>query len=256
MRGNAVFVATTLGGLFVIQPALAADMPVYKGPAPVTAPLFNWTGPYLGLHGGYGWGDKTWNLTVPIASFDAGADFSTNGWLGGAQIGFNYQIENWVWGLEADFSWSNIDGNRTTVAPNAEVADFSVGLDWLATITGRVGIAYDRSLFYIKGGAAWVREEYGFSSPTLGVAGSTHRTRGGWTVGAGWEWAYPENWTVRLEYNYMDFRTHRNLTLSGLGVVPAPPPDPSWDIEQQVHAVKFAINYRFATPATPIATRY
>src|ERR1044071_4195741 len=90
-------------------PSVAADLgprPVFKGPAYI-APVFTWTGFYVGINGGYGWGDSDWNPGPP--------SFDTKGWLAGGTIGYNLQTGSFVWGIEADFDWSNMKGSRGAV---------------------------------------------------------------------------------------------------------------------------------------------
>ena len=106
--------------------------------------------------------------------------------------------------------------------------------DWTATLTARAGMAFDRWLVYAKGGAAWARDKY--STNFYAFPGSeVTDTRLGWTVGAGVEYAFAPQWTAKLEYNYMDFGT-RDVSFS---------PGTSTSIDQQVHAVKFGVNYKF-----------
>ena len=141
------------------SPAISADLPaaVTKAP-PVVAPIYNWTGFYVGGHVGYGWGENDITNVNGTPPFPAGTAVSTDfdGALGGAQIGYNYQFSPmWVAGLEGDFSWSGMSGS----ALNSSVVPAFVGLrrttidsdvQWLATVTGRLGIAANNWLFYAK----------------------------------------------------------------------------------------------------------
>ena len=223
------------------QVALAADLPVRKAPpAPVYVP-YNWNGWYVGAHVGYGWGDKDWSdplfIVTPLGSFNH--DF--NGWLLGLQMGWNYQSGNWLFGIEGDWAWTNIDGGGTDIA----AFNFHADVDWLATLTARVGITNDRWLWYLKGGGAWAKESF---SVNFGPSFSHSDTRSGWLLGVGVEYAWGGNWTSKLEYNYIDFGD-RNVSLLGLGAA---------SIDQKVHIVKVGMNYKFdwgKTP-TPVASRY
>jgi outer membrane immunogenic protein len=227
------FVLTT----FAAGPAVAADLPT-KAPVRTTAaiaPVGDWTGFYIGGHVGNGWGTKDWSNPEADPS-GRGADH-VNGTTAGGQIGLNWQTGYWVFGIEAQASWANIDGGHHYVP--TDVFLFSK-VDSLGTIAGRIGYAWDRSLFYVKGGAGWAHDKHWIhDGPTGDLLGAASQTRWGWVAGAGWEFALTRQWSAQIEYNYMDFGKER-LTFSGgsLGVVPG-------DIDQQIHVVKGGINYRF-----------
>jgi outer membrane immunogenic protein len=197
-----------LAVLAVTTPALAADMavrgPVYK--APPAAPLFNWTGFYLGGHVGYGWGDA------------GGVD--TDGWFGGGQIGVNYQFApNWVWGVEADISGSGIDGGSSAAS--------RFKTDMFGTVRARLGYTVDRVMFYGTGGLAWAD-----SKATL-VGVSDSQTNLGWALGAGIEYAFAPNWTAKIEYIHADYGSDDyNIA-------------PTTNIDLTTDTVKFGVNYLF-----------
>jgi outer membrane immunogenic protein len=224
--------------------AAAADMPVKARPAPVAA-AYNWTGIYLGAHVGYGWGRKEW--TDPAGPpFDAGTH-TADGWLGGLQAGANYQIGAWVLGIEGQYSWAKLEGSHAIPFDPVDILETKV--HWLATLTGRVGYAFDRTLIYAKGGAAWIKDAYG--KVDLGVVeGIASATRTGWIVGGGVEYAFWNAWSVKVEYNYMDFGTGRaDLLDPATGVI-----EPL-DVRQTVHTVTLGVNYRFWGPGG-LAVRY
>jgi outer membrane immunogenic protein len=189
--------------------ALAADLPppppAPRAPAtyvPVAAPVYNWSGIYIGINGGYGFGTSAWS--DPTAGIATG-NFNTNGWLGGGTIGGNYQF--WggaVVGLEGDFDWTNLNGTFSTPGPCTAAAG-STGCetktDWLSTVRGRAGWAFDRVLVYGTGGAAFAPVQAGFNG---GPAGFQSSTEFGWTGGAGIEFAFAPNWTAKAEYLYID----------------------------------------------------
>jgi outer membrane immunogenic protein len=198
-----------LAVLALATPAFAADMaargPVYKA-APAVAPLFNWTGFYIGGHGGYGWGDAS------------GLD--TNGWFGGGQIGVNYQFApNWVWGVEADISGGKIDGG------NAATAAFKT--DVFGTARLRLGYTVDRVMFYGTGGLAWAD-----SKATL-VGVSDTQSNFGWAAGGGIEYAFAPNWSAKIEYIHADYGSD-NYALA-----------PTTSINLKTDTVKFGVNYLF-----------
>ena len=238
--------------------ALAADLPVkapfYKAPPPLA---YNWTGFYLGGHAGYGWSHTDQTNITGNSSFPAGYEDTADqkGWLGGVQVGFNYQFpSNWVVGVEGEFSWGKVDGDFTEVSPvtpATRVTYSTTKTDWLATATGRLGYAYDNWLFYAKGGAAWARKETTASTvdPSLGgtltaITGGDV-TRFGWTAGGGVEWGFWQNWSAKLEYDYLDFGSATETRAASYyngttGLDPL-----LRDVDFHMSVVKLGVNYRF-----------
>jgi outer membrane immunogenic protein len=257
-RGAAMNRTVTLGlGALALAgmtfSASAADIarPVTKEP-PVVAPpvIYNWSGFYIGAHIGGAWGDKDWTDVTFLTPFAEGSH-DVSGFLAGGQIGFNWQFGAWVFGVEGQASWTNADGSHPCLLTVG--FDCTTEMNFLGTVAGRIGYAFDRVLLYVKGGAAFVSEDF-FQVATVGpviLAGTTDETRTGWMVGAGLEWALWDNWSAKIEYNFMDFGTERvNLiTITG-GVFSVT------DIDQQVHVVKAGINYRFSWGKAPVAARY
>jgi outer membrane immunogenic protein len=238
------------------QPAAAADMavatPVRARPPVVVAALYNWTGCYVGGHVGGGWGKKSWTDPSPDPgqiSTDEGTD-DVSGFLGGGQLGCNFQTGPWLFGAEGDFSWANLSGDHPNPIFVPDVMHSKV--DWLSTVTGRVGYAFDRALIYVKGGGAWAHDKFSVSDPTSGTFATATETRWGWTVGAGLEYGLAPNWSVKLEYNYLDFGTDRvrlNCPICTSGGFDK-------DIRQQIHAVKLGVNYRFNWWTGPVGPGY
>jgi outer membrane immunogenic protein len=206
------------------QTALAADMPVRRPPPQaVKAPppaLFNWSGFYVGLHGGYGWGRSQFD--APAAGTGT---FSANGWLFGGLAGVNYQAGQAVLGLEADINWTDLSGS-------APCGAFTCGTEtpWLGTVRGRLGYAIDRFLPYITAGGAFGKVE----ANVPGV-GSASDTRIGWTVGAGAEYAFAPNMSWKTEYLYVDLGS---FDCAACG---APTPEVSF----KSHIVRTGLNIRF-----------
>ena len=149
-------------------------------------------------------------------------------------------------GVEGDVSWAASRAAPRSVAGLAAPFDatFNTEVDWTATLTGRLGLAFDRWLVYGKGGVAWAHDKYSTNLYTFPATVELTDTRVGWTVGAGVEYAFAPNWSAKLEYNYMDFGT-RAVSFTPLT---------STDIDQQIHAVKFGINYKFG--GGPVVGRY
>ena len=262
---NKARVAAVTGiALLTIAPAHAADLgvhPIYKTPPPaaVVPPHFSWTGCYIGGHIGGGWGRKT--VSIPDLAFTTGVPpgtlppgFSvpsvtgnTSGVLGGGQVGCNYQFApNWVIGIEGDGSAADIKGGITDTISLAGIpitGTANARTDWLASTTGRLGWAWDRWLVYGKGGVAWAGDKYSASIPIFNEQLNASETRTGWTVGGGIEWAFWNNWSAKVEYDFYDFGT-RSVTLAGT-FAGAPITVPGVDVKQTISAVKFGINYRF-----------
>jgi outer membrane immunogenic protein len=172
--------------------AAAADLstrpvaPYYK--APVYAPVaYNWSGFYLGINGGGGWGSSSWDST---------GGFGTSGGLVGGTVGYNYQMGQAVIGLEGDIDWADING---TVTSGACPTGCQTSDSWLSTVRGRLGYAADRFLPYVTGGAAF--GDIRASNP--GFPGGS-ATNTGWTVGGGIEFAAAGHWTAKAEYLYVD----------------------------------------------------
>jgi outer membrane immunogenic protein len=171
--------------------ASAADLPARmpaKAPAYVAPMTYNWTGFYLGLNGGYGFGRSEYNGTLPSGSFDAG------GGLFGATVGYNWQTGPLVFGLEGDIDWSGMWGSGACGGFSCSTRN-----DSLATIRGRVGYAMDRWMPYITGGAA-----IGNVKTSIAGLGDTNNTKGGWTVGGGIEASLMGPWTAKVEYLHVD----------------------------------------------------
>jgi outer membrane immunogenic protein len=260
-----------LVALGIAVPASAADLP-RKGPAvaPVAvAPIFNWTGFYIGGHIGWAHTDKEINHNFDPLFFDVHRrDHEMDGFLGGGQIGFNWQTGALVFGVEGQFSWVDFDNDdrcfthRDRVIGGVVVVgagDVHCGhkADWLATAAVRLGFAANNWLFYVKGGAAFIDESFRFHAPGFSgafvVNGNGDDTEVGWMVGVGFEYGFTPNWSAKIEYNFMDFGD-RDFHFRDTVFLN----DHRINIEQQVHVVKFGINYRFGgkAPVAPVTARY
>jgi outer membrane immunogenic protein len=241
-------------------PTHAADLgrrpPPYKAPPPVVAPvpIFTWSGCYIGGHLGGGWGRKTASAPELLPGVSVSGD--TNGFLGGGQVGCNYQfLPNWVIGIEGDGSAADIKGDVTeTILGITGTAHAKT--EWIASVTGRLGWAWDRWLIYAKGGAAWAGDKYSADIPIFPEHLEASETRTGWTVGGGVEWAFWNNWSAKLEYDFYDFGT-RGVTFTGT-FAGVPEVVSGIDIKQTINAVKFGINYRFdwGKGKAPVVARY
>jgi outer membrane immunogenic protein len=183
---------------FAANYALAADLPPAPAPQaptayiPIAAPLYNWTGIYVGINGGWGFGRASWALPVANSGVD-----TDNGGIVGGTLGGNFQTGNLVFGVEGDWDYSAINtGTSTTICIAG--GNCQTGNTWLSTIRGRAGYAADRVLFYLTAGGV-----FGNMQTTINGA-TTTRTQTGWTAGLGVEYAFAQNWSVKLEYLYAD----------------------------------------------------
>lgn len=228
------------------QSASAAQNPLLAFAQAI--PGYSWTGFYAGAHGGYGWGQKDWN-TIGLGNE---GQFKVKGWLAGAQVGYNYQVNQVVFGVEADGSFTDIHGERISLltAPGGQPDVIRVDVEGLATFAGRLGFAWNNVLLYGKGGAAWVREHLQY---THNAAGNARDWKGGWVAGAGLEYGISANWSVKAEYNYLDFGTKR-YHFTGCNSCPGGAVF-DVDLKQHLHVVKLGLNWRFWTPG-PLVARY
>jgi outer membrane immunogenic protein len=239
---RALLATAALGTVFIGNSSSGADLGARFGAPPVApAPLFTWTGCYIGGHLGGGWGEKT--VSVPTLAPGVSVTGDTSGFLGGGQVGCNLQFgSNWVIGIEGDGSGSDIRGDITqTVLGITGTARAQT--DWIASATGRLGWASDRWLLYAKGGAAWAGDKYSAFIPVFNEQLEASETRTGWTVGGGIEWAFWSNWSAKAEYDYYDFGT-RTITLTGT-FAGTPIQVPGVNVRQRISVGKFGINYRF-----------
>jgi outer membrane immunogenic protein len=260
----AAFVALGTGSAFAAD---LAARPYTKAPV-MAAPVFSWTGCYLGVHAGYGWGRN--NNDFGSAVYDG--DFlpelgpynhTTSGGVAGGQVGCNYQFSgNWVVGVEGEAWWSGMRGGLTTPEDGADPGTytrFESQNRWDADLAFRFGYAVNRSLFYGKAGVAvgnfnYIETHDDFPT-THGCPGgapvcsvSYSNTRAGLLLGAGWEYAFVNNWTFKVEYNYIDFGSH---TLPYPYVSAA---IQSFPVSDRKQIVKLGVNYLFN--AGPVVAKY
>jgi outer membrane immunogenic protein len=226
-----------------VSPAIGADIParqpVHKAPAAVVA--HNWSGWYLGGHVGYGW------ARPEIDAIGIGPVSGTprpDGFLAGGQIGVNWQTGALVLGVEADASWGNLDNTSTCTVPGVGTLSCRGAPEWFGTVAARLGYAVDRTLWYVKGGGAWVDEEFtqlGITAPVcVGSPCNGSNFVWGWMVGGGVEHAFAPNWSAKIEYNYLDFSDKDRVTVvNALGATN------TFDVGKTMHLVKVGLNYHF-----------
>jgi outer membrane immunogenic protein len=217
---------------------------VYEA-APPVVPVWSWTGCYAGGHAGGLWGrSKDWIVRTPGGAFygQSLGEHGVDGWVGGAQGGCDYQFTGaFVIGIQGDYAWTDAVGRHdsareTGVAYHSKVRS-------LASVTGRVGYAWDRFLGYIKGGGAWGRDDYWATTTVLGTAYRARERRSGWTIGVGGEYAFTDFLSGFVEYSYYDFGT-RDIAfkpqIAGLGRAFV-------DIKEAKGVVRAGLNFRFGS---------
>jgi len=179
-----------------VPPARPQGAPVYQAPPPV----YDWSGFYLGLNGGYAFGRSSWS--DPLAGSDSGR-FDTSGGLIGGQIGYNWQVGRTVLGLESDINWAKLSGstaNGSVCATNGG-GECRTEQNWFGTTRGRIGYAFGNFMPYVTGGLA-----YG-DVKAVQANGSQRDTKAGWTAGGGLEVGLTKSWTAKAEYLHLDLGT-------------------------------------------------
>jgi outer membrane immunogenic protein len=259
--------------------ALAADIP--RPAPPVVAPpvAYNWSGFYIGGNVGGKWADHSGDLFLDqflgftplgLVAFGNGGNDET-AFVGGGQIGFNWQAGGWVFGIEGDFQGTSLE--RTFVCcgplvlatglPFVAGDTLSVKNDWQASIRGRIGYAWDRFMVYGTGGVAFANIEAAVALQPVdtlpGLFASASDTLTGWTVGGGIEFGLWDNWSLGVEYRFSSFDAgdfgHGNLQFIDLatGALVTSPLRSSFDLE--THEITARLNYRFSWGA-PLGPRF
>lgn len=236
-----LLVTASLIALGAAAPAVAADLaarPYTKAP-PMVAAVYDWTGFYVGVNGGWGSSRNSWDLVGfgPEGSHDA-----TGGTVGG-QVGYRWQAGTFVFGLEAQGNWADLSGSNVSLQDPRFRNHTTV--DAFGLFTGQVGYAINNVLLYVKGGAAVTSNTYRVNTIAGALAGVTgDDTRWGGTIGAGLEYAFAPNWSVGVEYNhlFMQDRTYNFTTPAGAAFG-------SDRIRQDVDLVTARLNYRFGGPS-------
>ena len=255
---NLCFGSVALLTLAAADPAVAADIPVKARPVPIVAPLYNWTGFYIGGHIGVGWSD---NRMTDIDGYSSRGvlgkvtNYDRSGVIGGGQIGANWQFGSIVLGVEGDISAAGLSKSTNQVDAIDLDETARTRYDWIATVRGRVGFTMDRVLVYGTGGVAFASILNELRDTDAGVfdpvdSFSSKSTRTGWVAGGGIEYAFASNWTARAEGLYMDFgnRTY---------VVDIGGTNSRFRVDNTLVVGRVGLNYKFGDFGKgPVVSRY
>jgi outer membrane immunogenic protein len=237
------FLLTTVGLVALLgmaAPASAADMPVKAPPPPVPAPIYNWTGFYIGGNGGWGQSRNCLDFFAADGTFLSEGCRERSGGLAGGQIGYRWQANQFVFGLEAQGDWADLSSSRVSLINPA----FSTRTrtDGIGLFTGQIGYAWNASLFYVKGGAAVTSNRFSILDTLTGFEfASARSTRWGGAVGVGWEYGFAPNWSAGIEYDHL-FMGDTNNSFSVVNPIVAGALN---RIRQDVDMVTVRVNYRF-----------
>jgi outer membrane immunogenic protein len=245
---STVALAALAGSAFAADLPSRKEAPVYVAPTPA----FSWTGFYVGADIGGAFSSTSLNNSWTGWNSHS---LDTSGVMGGGYVGYNYQFnQNFVLGLEGDFQGTSASQSSTWVSPalGGSVFTEKTSLDWLASINGRLGISYDRALFYAIGGAAWAQGSSSLTGATTNSAPwaltvSRSSDLSGYDVGGGLEYAFTPNWVGRVEYRYYDFGDY-NMTWAGGNLTP-------FRLQTSVNTFRFGLAYLFSNPA-PVVAKY
>jgi outer membrane immunogenic protein len=252
-----------LASVSAVALTCSATMPVHAAPPPPPT----WTGFYVGLNAGYAWGKSDPSLILspsspPFGLFpntEPAPALSPRGFIGGGQIGYNWQTGQWVFGAEVDFSGINAKTDATVspffIGKGSDSVTWASRYDWLFTARLRGGyLVAPNWLLYVTGGLAvtQVRDSVtctalgngcgNFAGPVTLTWSSTSTLTGG-TIGGGIETMFAPNWSARLEYLHAKFKDTTPESTTPVGAIPALPP--LFSFNHSLNVVRFAINYKF-----------
>jgi len=246
---------------FIGGPAMSADLPT-KAPAPVLArpACAQFGGFYLGGHAGFGWQRSTYEDTNGYGqTVDTGlprsAVVTDENFLAGVQGGYNWQQNCKVVGFEADWSWSNLKASNTFTDGDPTAIDtinLESRLRWFGTARVRGGVVVDNILVYVTGGLAYAKFDRSVSfnqdSPLASAVFTSDKVRWGWTVGAGAEWQWANNWSLKGEFLYMNFQdSDYPIPVVTINGATFGNPGSAYSIKNQdeVWVARLGVNYRF-----------
>jgi outer membrane immunogenic protein len=223
-----------------------------KAPPPAPLPVvYNWTGFYIGANGGWGQSHNCLDFVTVVGTVASACSDRSGGVVGG-QIGYRWQMNQFVVGLEAQGDWADLSNTRVSLID--PLLSTTVKTDAIGLFTGQLGWAWNASLLYVKGGAAVTSNRLDVFSNLTGVGlFSASNTRWGGTLGVGWEYGFSPNWTVGVEYDHL-WMGHANNNFAA--VTPGGIVLTGDRINQDVDMVTLRFNYRFGNYGAPVAARY
>lgn len=238
------YLLSTVSTLALTGAAVAADLPVKAPPAP--AAVVSWAGFYVGGHGGLGWlqHSQSYASNIPIATCGpvarAKCELSTTGGVFGAQAGYNWQQQQWVFGIESDISWTSLKRTSTFFPqfPGTFFHSIHDRIDWLASVRGRLGWAAGDVLLYATGGVAFASVNAGWFRSGSIVRDQIDKTTTGWVAGGGFEKMFNRNWSARAEFLHYGFgRTTHSTTFFGANTY-------TTSFRHDVSVVRLGVNFR------------
>jgi outer membrane immunogenic protein len=233
-------------------PASAADLPArtYKAPPPAIAAVYDWSGFYIGINGGWGSGRSCWGFVGAGGLVTADGCATRSGGLLGGQIGYRWQTGPVVFGVEAQGDWANLRGSSVSIIAPA----FTIGArtNGIGLFTGQLGYAWNNALLYAKGGAA-VTGNTAFINTTAGGAAVAlaNATRWGGSLGVGFEYGFTPNWTAGIEYDHLWMGTANN----SFSVVNPIVAGAANRVGMDVDMLTLRLNYKWGG-YTPVVARY
>jgi outer membrane immunogenic protein len=246
-------VAIGIAALGFTSSAFAADMAArpYTAPPPVIAPIYNWSGFYIGVNGGWGNSHNCWDFVGGGGVVVADACRDASGGVVGGQIGYRWQVNQFVFGLEAQCDWADLNASRVSLI--APAFSTRTRVDGIGLFTGQIGYAWNAALLYLKGGAAVTSNRYDIFTTLGGLnVASADATRWGAAVGVGFEYGFAPNWSVGVEYDHL-FMGHTNNSFSVVNPIVVGALN---RINQDVDMVTLRLNYRFGGWGGPVTARY
>lgn len=249
------FLLASVGALALTGSALSAELP----PAPPPTPIFTWTGLYVGGQIGGAWGRDPTALSFFAPGFGLVETYinEPSGVIGGAHIGYNLQINQWVAGIEGTVDGTSLNSTRFGPITGVSVRTRE---QVQGSIRARLGIAFDRVLIYGTGGAAFtgIENDYTDSLGFFAFPGTLERisrTRSGWTAGGGIAYAITNNWSIRAEYRYSDFGRYTDFPFAAASVLAGGLLSVQHHLTQ--HQVQFGVSYKFDfSPLAPVVARF
>jgi len=250
------FLLGTVGllALGMAAPATAADMaarPYTKAPPPMVAPIYDWTGFYIGGNGGWGQSRNCFDFVDAFGVFVADGCRERSGGLAGGQIGYRWQASQWVFGLEAQGDWADLSGQRILLNPAFSTRTTT---DGIGLFTGQIGYAWNAALLYVKGGAAVTSNRFSILDTFTGFEfASASSTRWGGAVGVGFEYGFAPNWSFGVEYDHL-FMGDANNSFTNVNLRTAAVLNNR--ITQDVDLVTLRLNYKFGGYGSPVVAKY